>query len=207
METTSQRISMLSSSTIYTVSCDLESGNTDFRTIDELISGGEVGSFWVLAKVCSLENEAKWWYLACKRFKVQIRVIDGTGNTSFLLWDRECTELIGKNASALLDEITTKSGIDSIPAEIEALVDREVLFKVQVRDQNINFPKAAYTVTRVTEYLLSSDDVTTPIKKSTTIDHSGDMREGSVTKRSLAGELSSNVAEKKLKSVVKQENE
>ncbi|KAL2481802.1 DUF223 domain-containing protein [Abeliophyllum distichum] len=132
-----------------------------------------------------------------------------------------------------------KSGIDSIPAEIEALVDREVLFKVQIRDQNINFPKAAYTVTRVTEdanmiskYVKnngnhysdilskiektevddekvssSSDEVTTPIKKSTTIDHSGDMREGSVTKRSLAGELSSNVAEKKLKSVVKQENE
>ncbi|KAL2520369.1 protein of unknown function-containing protein [Forsythia ovata] len=173
METTSQRISMLSSSTVYTVSCDLESGNSEFRTIDELISGGE------------------------------------------------------------------KSGIDSIPAEIEALVDRDVLFKVQVRDQNINFSKAAYTVTRVTEdaemiskYVKnngnqysdiiskiektevddekvssSSDEVTTPIKKSTTIDHSGDMCEESVTKRSLAGELSSNVAEKKLKSVIKQENE
>ncbi|KAL2479038.1 Uncharacterized protein Fot_48052 [Forsythia ovata] len=176
METTSQRISMLSSSTVYTVSCDLESGNTEFRTIDELISGGE-----------------------------------------------------------------HKSGKDSIPAKIETLVDREVLFKVQVRDQNINFLKVAYTVTRVTkdadmiskyvknngnhyfdiiskiektevddekfncQHLLlgvcliinvssSSDDVTTPIKKSTTIDHSGNMHEGSVTKRSLAGELSSNVA-------------
>ncbi|KAL2544137.1 Uncharacterized protein Fot_13370 [Forsythia ovata] len=96
-EITSQRISLLSSSTVYTVSCDLESGNTEFRTIDELISGGEVSS--------------------------------------------------------------------------------------------------------------SSDEVTTPIKKSTTIDHSGDMCEGSVTKRSLAGELSSNVAKKKLKSVIKQENE
>ncbi|KAL2551617.1 hypothetical protein Fot_05236 [Forsythia ovata] len=45
-----------------------------------------------------------------------------------------------------------KSDIDSIPAKIETLVDREVLFKVQVRDQNINFPKAVYTVMRVTEY-------------------------------------------------------
>ncbi|KAL2548528.1 hypothetical protein Fot_10058 [Forsythia ovata] len=44
-----------------------------------------------------------------------------------------------------------KSDIDSIPAEIETLVDWEVLFKVQVRDQNINFPKVVYTVTRVTE--------------------------------------------------------
>ncbi|KAL2524977.1 hypothetical protein Adt_10031 [Abeliophyllum distichum] len=53
----------------------------------------------------------------------------------------------------------------------------------------------------------SSNEVTTPIKESTTIDHSGDMYEESVTKRSLAGEPSSNVAEKKLKSVIKQENE
>ncbi|KAL2513375.1 hypothetical protein Adt_18975 [Abeliophyllum distichum] len=97
METTSQRINMLSSSTVYTMSFDLESGNTEFRTIDELISGGEVSS--------------------------------------------------------------------------------------------------------------SSEEVITSIKESTTINHSGDMCKGSVTKRSIAGELSSNVAEKKLKSVIKQENE
>ncbi|CAI9769484.1 unnamed protein product [Fraxinus pennsylvanica] len=42
METSSQRVSLLSSSTVYTVSGDLEMGNAEIRTIDQLTSAGEV---------------------------------------------------------------------------------------------------------------------------------------------------------------------
>ncbi|CAI9785183.1 unnamed protein product [Fraxinus pennsylvanica] len=75
METSSQRVSLLSSSTVYMVSGDLEMGNAEIRTIDQLTSAGEVGSFWVLATVCSIETEHKWWYLSCKRCPKKVNCV------------------------------------------------------------------------------------------------------------------------------------
>ncbi|KZV17224.1 Replication protein A 70 kDa DNA-binding subunit [Dorcoceras hygrometricum] len=39
------------------------------------------------------------------RFKIQVRVVDNTGNALFLLWDREYFELIGKTALELRTEM------------------------------------------------------------------------------------------------------
>ncbi|KAL2533956.1 Eukaryotic translation initiation factor 2 subunit alpha [Abeliophyllum distichum] len=43
------------------------------------------------------------------RFKIRVRVIDGTGSVSFLLWDRECLQLLGKTANEMRDNLDEAS--------------------------------------------------------------------------------------------------
>ncbi|CAI9753873.1 unnamed protein product [Fraxinus pennsylvanica] len=75
---------------------------------------------------------------------------DGTCSASFLMWDRKCIQLIGKTASTL-NEVMVQSSEDlSYPNDIEALVDRKILFKVQVKQQNIEQRSDIFTVMRLT---------------------------------------------------------
>ena len=39
------------------------------------------------------------------RFKIWVRIVNGTGSASFLLWDHECLQLIEKSASELRDRL------------------------------------------------------------------------------------------------------
>ncbi|XP_039143936.1 uncharacterized protein LOC120281064 [Dioscorea cayenensis subsp. rotundata] len=160
----SQRISQVSSSFAYSIFNDLSSEENNVKSIGQLAESIEVGSYWVFATIIEIESDQDWWYLSCKRcskkvnpvgkrfyrekcdkfdfegtprFKVQVRVIDDTGNASFLLWDLECLQLLGKIANDLRHDSTKISMNESYLAEIDTLVERKILFKVQIKTQNI----------------------------------------------------------------------
>ncbi|VFQ80243.1 unnamed protein product [Cuscuta campestris] len=90
------------------------------------------GYFWVMADIVSVENYKDWYYLAynnktCSRkverdgdcfrcgqcaktmtfveykYKVTVTLKDGTGHATFVLWDRECKEIMGIPASKMRD--------------------------------------------------------------------------------------------------------
>ncbi|XP_073136986.1 replication protein A 70 kDa DNA-binding subunit B-like [Henckelia pumila] len=84
------------------------------------------------------------------RYKIQVRVVDHTGNAVFLLWDREGVELIGKTTLELKSEMENQ-GIDApeMPKKFEYLVDRNIIFKVQVKtNQNRGFNET-YTLMKL----------------------------------------------------------
>lgn len=87
----------------------------------------QYGDFWVAARVVYIDYGKEWYYASCKtkgcnkklteqegfmycstckttwgegilRYRVKIRVVDLNGNAPFLLWDRECCELLGMTA-------------------------------------------------------------------------------------------------------------
>ncbi|KAL2456263.1 Nucleic acid-binding [Abeliophyllum distichum] len=85
------------------------------------------------------------------RFKIQVTMIDSTGTVYFLMWDRECTQLLGKTCAIVRDGIDSKKkGLD-IPTEVESLVDRKILFKVQVKMENLDGHNDVFTVMRLTD--------------------------------------------------------
>ncbi|CAH9120969.1 unnamed protein product, partial [Cuscuta epithymum] len=70
------------------------------------------------------------------RYKVSICVMDDIGHASFTLWDRECSEILGKSAARLRREIIEKTGDPNhFPEEIEAVIEKKGLFKVQVKNK------------------------------------------------------------------------
>nr|GMD34488.1 replication factor A protein 1-like [Ipomoea batatas] len=84
------------------------------------------------------------------RYKIKIRVLDANGNAPFLLWDREALELLGgitaEELKAMQPKFPTK-----IPKEIESLVGRGMLFKINVQRDRLEKRNLAFPVMQIKE--------------------------------------------------------
>ncbi|KAL6583461.1 hypothetical protein OROMI_005539 [Orobanche minor] len=148
----------------------------DVKNIAEIIRSDKDDQFWVSATIIQVENLKDWFYLACNKcskklshasnsflcakcgmkdhqgqykYKIEVLVLDESGSARFMLWDKECYELIGKKAADVMK--TNSQSFDSIPKEIEeALTDRVGLFKVQVRETDQKRNSVIYNGTILT---------------------------------------------------------
>ncbi|KAM3376009.1 hypothetical protein P3S68_014723 [Capsicum galapagoense] len=71
------------------------------------------------------------------RYKLQVRVMDGTGFVSLLLWDRDAAKLIGKSATQLKGQTTDSDDDGAYPVELNTILDKNALFKVVVKRHNV----------------------------------------------------------------------
>ncbi|CAH9108951.1 unnamed protein product [Cuscuta europaea] len=154
-----------------TLEAEIASGTVQLMTIQDLLSIEENGKYWVLAKIVAIDNK-EWCYVACKRcqkkpaasgnicvpcncsemilrYKISVQVMDSTGFTAFVLWDKHCTRLIGKTAADLQDVVAAKNvdGHLEYPEEIGQLLGSLMLFKVQSKgDGNVFKGKKSFSV-------------------------------------------------------------
>ncbi|KAH6767353.1 hypothetical protein C2S52_018336 [Perilla frutescens var. hirtella] len=118
------------------------------------------------------ETIGDWSYLACKRcqkkmrasgsqffcekcqsfditgklrYKLTVRVVDDTGTTTFLLWDKESVSLIGKTAL----ELSVGPSVEGIPAGIEQLANKKALFNVSVEPGKTRNYTGSFSVARI----------------------------------------------------------
>nr|GMD83500.1 replication factor A protein 1-like [Ipomoea batatas] len=84
------------------------------------------------------------------RYKIKIRVVDANGNAPFLLWDRETLELLGgitaEELKAMQPKVPTK-----LPKEIESLVGRGMVFKINVQRDQLEKRNLAFPVMQIKE--------------------------------------------------------
>ncbi|CAH9116328.1 unnamed protein product [Cuscuta europaea] len=144
---------------------DIVSGQQELLTIEELNKLQEDGEHWVYGETVAVDNFKDWSYVSCigcnrkvspngdsfwcaacssndavLRYKVNVRVVDGTSHASFLLWDREVSCLLGKSATSLKEQITRRNfGPHHFPSEINSLIDIKALFRVQFKRESRNF--------------------------------------------------------------------
>ncbi|KAL2905811.1 Replication protein A 70 kDa DNA-binding subunit C [Bienertia sinuspersici] len=97
-------------------------------------------------KEIDVEGKKRLWCDKCNayvddvnaRFKLQIRVVDETGNASFVLFDREVAQIIGKSAVQLRESCHSKiDDDDSIPDELNKIMDKKYLFKIKISEYNL----------------------------------------------------------------------
>nr|XP_016509099.1 PREDICTED: replication protein A 70 kDa DNA-binding subunit A-like isoform X5 [Nicotiana tabacum] len=127
-----ERIIRTSSQQSYSVRDELDKGIVLFKTIRDLVQCTQESSYWIAAKLVNLELDRGWSYLACNkcsrkvekvgnkyfcakcneeessvthRYRLQVRVMDGTAFISLLLWNREAMQLIGKSAKELKERL------------------------------------------------------------------------------------------------------
>nr|GEX51051.1 hypothetical protein [Tanacetum cinerariifolium] len=95
----------------------------EIRDIDEVVTRSEVVDLDAAeGDEVPVAKPDEMWCKTCKtnpQFKVQITVIDGSGSTSFIMFDREAGD------------------VDAFPQALEKLVGRKFAFKVEVADYNI----------------------------------------------------------------------
>ncbi|CAH9115489.1 unnamed protein product [Cuscuta epithymum] len=57
-----------------------------------------------------------------------------TGHGNFIIWDKECIEILGKASASLKVEVEQKTGDPTrFSKDIESLVDKKGIFKIQLR--------------------------------------------------------------------------
>lgn len=81
------------------------------------------------------------------RYKLKIRVADLEGNAPFLLWDRECNQLLGISTAELKSR--RPNATQMIPPELESLIRQCMVFRVAVRKQQFENLHNAFSVMRI----------------------------------------------------------
>ncbi|KAH0636164.1 hypothetical protein KY289_036079 [Solanum tuberosum] len=113
-------------------------------------------SYWIAVKIVCLELCHKWSYLACKKCITKV------------------LQLIGKTAKELKEGLIGDAD-NGYPTELDTLIEKKLMFKVRIKDSNINKNDNVYKVVKfiddealLKEYCHPSliHSLTTPIKNS-----------------------------------------
>ncbi|KAM3303472.1 hypothetical protein P3S67_014502 [Capsicum chacoense] len=86
---------------------------------------------------------------ATYRYKLQVRVMDGTDFISLLLWDRKATKLIGKTATQLKGHTTDVDDEGAYPYELDTILEKKTMFMVAVKTDNVEQHNEVYTVIKI----------------------------------------------------------
>ncbi|XP_074271129.1 uncharacterized protein LOC141595056 [Silene latifolia] len=151
------------------------------RTIDEIREIQEEGFFVTLATITTIDTELKWYIESCKkckstlelddkekwlrtgkcegyakyvilRYKVIVKVADHTGNSTFILFDTQATDLIKQSAKQLRDNQLKQGDPNAHPSKLDVLLNRKFIFKVKVDEKyTLNKGWKSYGVNKLFE--------------------------------------------------------
>ncbi|XP_020243156.1 uncharacterized protein LOC109821376 [Asparagus officinalis] len=160
----SQQLSQIPTKKAYSIEDDFLL-LTERKTLDEIREAREVWTCVTLSTIEKIQTDYNWFYNAYKkcqrkvnaengkfwcekcnenarfvipRYRVQVLVIDHTCTTSFVLFDREAKQVIHKSAVELRERLRKEGDDDSFPQELDVLVKKKFLFKIQVSEFNLN---------------------------------------------------------------------
>ncbi|KAL3628221.1 hypothetical protein CASFOL_027267 [Castilleja foliolosa] len=160
-----------------------KNNHANVSTIAKLAGLKDCTLCWIDCTIFEIQTKADWFYRSCKRcfkkmprdeknrkcficgeinftdiyrYKIIVSVADSSGCASLLMWDSQCTTLIGKPAREMKQLKSTKSRVAvenasrTIPFEIEdSLMDKRVLFEIRCPATKCNSDLPQYKVERV----------------------------------------------------------
>ncbi|RYQ97283.1 hypothetical protein Ahy_B08g093315 [Arachis hypogaea] len=168
-------ISQVSSRGPWSGAEELTQGNASVKTIEDILNQTKEGPTWMIVTIVSINiSKNDWFYKSCRkcskkvntpvgnrykcgkcghthrydalRFKVEVIVFDGTRSIMLLLWDKETIMLCGKHIEQVMEEKVSTQ--DDYPPTFNNIMDKRVLFKLNVKFGNISQYDPVYTVTR-----------------------------------------------------------
>ncbi|KAL3633377.1 hypothetical protein CASFOL_022904 [Castilleja foliolosa] len=150
--------------TNYTIYEDFTTGKAEVRTLAYLNGLKDDDKYWIDATIIDIDSTRDFWYVVCKqcskklvvhpgtstcvtcnqdnsnqnaRFKIEVNVLDKSGNATLMLWNKACEVLIGKSAAELKQVYGEQC--EPIPKEIEdGLIDRRFCTE-ESNEDNVGF--------------------------------------------------------------------
>ncbi|KAL6529600.1 hypothetical protein OROGR_015223 [Orobanche gracilis] len=183
---------------------------TDRKSIEHIKDLTEKITCVVLATIKFIPEWNPWWYPASKcnkkvipadgmyfcencvrhivtpspRYKLQVRVMDHTESTTFIIFDQEASTLLNRSCASFVKSVTKDPADYPVPPEVLALIDKTFLFK---NSSNSKF-EPSYRVKKV----CSDEDVITQFKSTLTLPDGSNLYQVVSTPTSvLRGESSS----------------
>ncbi|CAI9117687.1 OLC1v1019138C1 [Oldenlandia corymbosa var. corymbosa] len=156
------------------------------KRIDELEDLNKSCVAVVVASIVSVESE----------FRVQLRVLNDSGSTSFLLFDNDVYKCIRKTVMHVRENMLKVEGDrPKVPKELERLVGQKFIFKIEVSEYNIDNNWPVYTVLRMSSKMsiINAFESSSSINQDVGADVDISTTENTnITPKSLAGKDSIN---------------
>ncbi|KAL6526977.1 hypothetical protein OROGR_016067 [Orobanche gracilis] len=152
---------------------------TGQKSIEQIKDLTEKITCVVLATIKFIPEWNPWWYPACKcnkkvipadgmyfcencvrhivtpspRYKLQVRVMDHTESTTFIIFDQEASTLLNRSCASFVKSVTKYH----VPPEVLALIDKTFLFKIEVNNSSNSKFEPSYRVKKVCsdEYVIT----------------------------------------------------
>ncbi|KAL6507514.1 hypothetical protein OROGR_023709 [Orobanche gracilis] len=194
---------------------------TDRKSIEQIKDLTEKITCVVLATIKFIPEWNPWWYPACKcnkkviladgmyfcencvrhivtpspRYKLQVRVMDHTESTTFIIFDQEASTPLNRSCASFVKSVTKDPADYPAPPEVLALIDKTFLFKIEVNNSSNSKFEPSYRVKKV----CSDEDVITQFKSTLTLPDGSNLYQAVSTPTSvLRGESSSSSLYKNL---------
>ncbi|XP_019193031.1 PREDICTED: uncharacterized protein LOC109187303 [Ipomoea nil] len=132
-------------------------------TIKDLYERAEEGYYWIPGRIVSVESTTNWYNHSCRsegcfrklhlkngalqclscgttwqegnlRYRLIVRVRDKTTDAPFLLWDKECSEIVGKTAFDLRSKYSADGS--PLPTGMEEVRNKAMVFKISVKNDH-----------------------------------------------------------------------
>ncbi|MED6185380.1 hypothetical protein PIB30_056552 [Stylosanthes scabra] len=209
--TLSGRISQVQSEGASTGAKELINGRATVHTIKEVSMLTKQCQPWISVEIMALNvGSNDWWYTACggyakkvgpqegsssdtkrcdkddgertERYKVEAIAHDNIGCINLLMWDREAKKLCGKLAEDVKKEKIEAE--DDYPPSLNNMLERKLLFKIHVKNSNINEVDTVFPVIK----LIDDKDLITRFTPANKPPLQGSLEAGNIS--NLSTELS-----------------
>nr|GLL49472.1 uncharacterized protein LOC109187388 [Ipomoea trifida] len=127
-------------------------------TIRDLYERAEEGYYYVPETYYFCDTCKTNWAEGNVRYKVIVRVLDKTSDAPFVLWDKDCFELLGITAYDL--KIKYSMSKMQVPVEFEQLRNKSMVFRINLKNEHIRNPAKPISVLSESE---SGDEAISPI--------------------------------------------
>ncbi|KAI9116267.1 hypothetical protein K1719_012434 [Acacia pycnantha] len=126
------------------------------------------------------------------KFKVHYKVYDGTGKCSVIFFDRQATELLGKFASKIKEDMHKIEGKNStVPEELDEIAGKVLIVKLRIKSHNIKHRTSSIGVTQ----LCVDNHLIQQFQYTNQQDTCPQVEESSASKESVRSESDINVVE------------
>ncbi|XP_024004784.1 uncharacterized protein LOC112081945 [Eutrema salsugineum] len=82
-------------------------------------------------------------------FMLTFRVMDNTGETKFLIFDKLAMEVVNQTAAQLAESVEEIQDLDVLPLPISNICGKTYLFKLSIESSNLVFNSDVYKVTKI----------------------------------------------------------
>ncbi|XP_012846964.1 PREDICTED: uncharacterized protein LOC105966936 [Erythranthe guttata] len=157
-------VSQMSSNSSYSYEDDFVHKSI-IKTLDDLDESPEIGTCIVLATITNLVKKSKWWFYSCPNtkckksvekdlkmwYKIEFIVMDNTNIATLIVFGKDAEMMLDLSVDALIQRIHDRGEDDfEYPKELDALVDRMMLFKLNVVEKNVHDPaNSTYRIKKV----------------------------------------------------------
>nr|GLL25183.1 uncharacterized protein LOC109187388 [Ipomoea trifida] len=170
-------------------------------TIRDLYERAEEGYYYVPETYYFCDTCKTNWAEGNVRYKVIVRVLDKTSDAPFVLWDKDCFELLGITAYDL--KIKYSMAKMQVPIEFEQLRNKSMVFRINLKNEHIRNPAKPISVLSESE---SGDEAISPIVQANLklkgVANDQDEVETGAIKRCLLDQFSSSQNLKKCRPLV-----